>query len=116
MKSKIYYGLFATICVLSLTLSGCKENKPTDIGKNPAPPCINVTGTITGEDGSPIESIRIVADSSALNKYNWWQTDKEEYSDKDGSYTIFIYEFRGLSSVRMANRFDYHRSRHIWDV
>lgn len=87
MKTKIYFWLCATLCVLSLTMSGCKEDKPTD-GRHPAPPYISVTGIITGEDGSPIESIRIVADSSALNSDNWWQTDQEEYSANDGSYAL----------------------------
>lgn len=84
MKTKINLWLFATLCVLSILLDGCKEKDVMP----PAPSFIGVNGTITDEDGYPVESIQVVADGSSFDNEEWWQTDKVEYSDKDGLYGI----------------------------
>ncbi|MBR4564763.1 MAG: hypothetical protein IKO26_09965 [Paludibacteraceae bacterium] len=86
MKTKFNLW-FAALCVLSLTQSGCKDKKTDDI-VSPAPSYIGVGGTVMNEAGSPLHSIRMVASSFSLNSDNWWGLDKEEYSDKDGSYSL----------------------------
>jgi len=87
MKTKFNLWMLAALCVLSLTQIGCKDKKMDDI-LHPAPSYIGVGGTVMNETGSPLHSIRMVASSSSLNSDNWWGLDKEEYSDKDGSYSL----------------------------
>ena len=89
MKTKNSLWLFVTLCALFITLGGCKEKDVVP----PAPSCICVNGTITDEDGYPVESIQVVADGSSFNIEAWMATEKEEYSDKDGLYGILYMSF-----------------------
>ena len=102
MKTKFNLW-FAVLCVLSFTLSGCEDKKNTDDIMPPAPSYIGVGGTIMNEAGSPLRSIQIVVNSSSLNSDNWWGLDKEEYSDKDGIYSITYMSSVDFQQVKWPN-------------
>ena len=87
MKTIIHLGVLVVLWGLFITLIGCEKDGP-DCIMIPPPSGIVVSGTITDEAGSPIESIQIVADSSSFNIGKWRDIEQKEYSDKKGLYRI----------------------------
>ena len=87
MKTIIHLGVLVVLWGLFITLIGCEKDGP-DCIMIPPPSGIVVSGTITDEVGSPIESIQIVADSASFNIGKWRDIEQKEYSDKKGLYRI----------------------------
>ena len=87
MKTGIHLGGLVVLWGLYIMLIGCEKDGP-DCVMIPPPSGIVVSGTITDEVGSPIESIQIVADSSSFYIGKWRDIEQKEYSDKKGLYRI----------------------------
>ncbi len=85
MKNNLFKSAIAAIC--AVVFVGCYVDKPREKASE-----LVINGTITNEDRTPIESIKVSIDEADLNamsnnKYKWWRYD-DCYSEQDGTYSL----------------------------
>ena len=88
MKTKIFNCLIVALCAVSFF--SCKEKEDPSSEFMPAPSFLEISGTITDETGSPLNSVVVYADTTDLDVTKRYMSRGETSKSikDDGGYTV----------------------------
>ena len=100
MKRNYYLCMLAAICGIMVSLNGCKQEEPQEgYVEPPAPPYMELSGTVTNEEGQALAAIQVSLDSTKIERNDWGtfplsEIERKIYTDKEGGYRVY-YDYIG---------------------